>query len=106
MNLRNCNPDYRIRVGDELRIVIWEELDEKAIVRPDKKVSLPIVGEVSCRAKTPDELSQELTHKFDMPTTVMVTKYHTLKDDFKEIIGVIRDAAIVYFIGERIANGD
>lgn len=27
-----------------------------------------------------------------------------INDDFKEAIGFIRDAAIVYFIGERIAK--
>jgi protein involved in polysaccharide export with SLBB domain len=98
------NTDYKIRVGDELRIVIWEELDEKVIVRPDRKISLPLIGEVSCRDKTPGELSQELSRKYETETTVIVSKYHTLKDDFKEIIGIIRDIAVTYFIGERIAN--
>lgn len=96
--------DYRLRVGDELRVVIWKKLDEKTIVRPDQKISLPLAGEVSCKNKTPEDLSQELTKKYEAETTVMVSKYHTFKDDFKEIIGFIRDAAIVYFIGDRIAN--
>lgn len=98
--------DYRLRVGDELRVVIWKELDEKAIVRPDQKISLPLAGEISCKNRTPDELSKELSKKYEAETTVMVSKYHTLKDDFKEIIGFIRDAAIVYFIGERVVNKD
>jgi protein involved in polysaccharide export with SLBB domain len=33
--------DYRLRVGDEIRVVIWKKLDEKVIVRPDGKTSLP-----------------------------------------------------------------
>jgi polysaccharide export outer membrane protein len=98
------NADYKIRVGDELRVVIWEELDEKVIVRPDRKISLPLIGEVSCQDKTPEELSKELSEKYETETTVIVSKYHTLKDDFKEIIGIIRDIAVTYFIGERIAN--
>jgi protein involved in polysaccharide export with SLBB domain len=96
--------DYRLKVGDELRVVIWKKLDEKAIIRPDQKISLPLAGEISCKNKTPDELSKELSKKYEAETTVMVSKYHTFKDDLKEIIGFIRDAAIVYFIGERIAN--
>lgn len=96
--------DYRLKVGDELRVVIWKKLDEKALVRPDQKISLPLAGEISCKNKTPDELSKELTKKYEAETTVMVSKYHTFKDDLKEIIGFIRDAAIVYFIGERISN--
>jgi len=98
------NTDYKIRVGDQLRVVIWEKLDEKIIVRPDYKISLPLVGEISCRDKTPKELSRELTEKYETKTTVIVSKYHTLKDDFKEIIGIIRDIAVTYFIGERIIN--
>jgi protein involved in polysaccharide export with SLBB domain len=96
--------DYRFRVGDEIRVVIWKELDEKVVVRPDKKISLPLVGEVSCKNKTPEELSNELSDKYETETTVIVQKYHTFKDDFKEIVGIIRDAAVTYFIGERIAR--
>lgn len=96
--------DYRIHTGDELRVVIWKKLDEKVIVRPDKKISLPLAGEVSCKNKTPEKLSRELSDKYETETTVIISKYHTLKDDFKEVIGFIRDAALIYFIGERIAN--
>jgi polysaccharide export outer membrane protein len=99
------NSDYKIRVGDQLRIVIWEKLDEKVIVRPDYKISLPLVGEVSCKDKTPEELSQELSKKYEAETIVIVSKYRTLKDDIKEAVGFIRDAAIVYFLGERISRG-
>jgi len=98
------NTDYKIRVGDQLRVVIWEKLDEKVIVRSDYKISLPLIGEVSCKNKTAEELSRELSEKYETKTTVIVAKYHTLKDDFKEIIGIIRDIAVTYFIGERIAN--
>lgn len=96
--------DYRLRAGDELRVVIWKKLDEKAIVRPDKKISLPLAGEVSCQNKTPEDLSNELSRKYESQATVMVEKYHTFKDDFKEIIGFVRDIAIVYFISERVAD--
>jgi len=98
------NTDYKIRVGDQLRVIIWEKLDEKIIVRPDYKISLPLVGEISCKDKTPEELSKELSEKYETKTTVIVSKYHTLKDDFKEVIGIIRDIAVTYFIGERIIN--
>ena len=45
------NTDYKIRVGDELRIVIWEELDEKVTVRPDYKISLPLIGEFPAKIR-------------------------------------------------------
>jgi len=96
--------DYRLRVGDEIRVVIWKKLDEKVIFRPDGKTSLPLVGELACKNKTPQSLSSELTKKYETEATVIVSKYRTFKDDFKEIIGLIRDATIVYFIGDRIAD--
>ena len=48
----------------------------------------------------------KIDERYKIQTAAMVSKYHTLKDDFKEIIGFIRDAAIVYFIGEKIAKSD
>jgi protein involved in polysaccharide export with SLBB domain len=66
---------YKIRVGDELRIVVWNEIDEKVLVRPDKKISLPITGEISCYDKTPEDLSKELSQKHRADTVVMVTKF-------------------------------
>jgi protein involved in polysaccharide export with SLBB domain len=92
---------YRIRSGDELRVVIWNEMDEKAVVRPDHRISLPLVGEVSCKGKTPETLSRELSDKFETRTTVMVTKPHSGKDTFKDFVGIARDIAILYFLAER-----
>ena len=95
---------YKIRTGDELRIVVWNEIDEKAVVRPDKKISLPIAGEISCDNKTPSELSKELTQKYRADTVVMVTKFTSLKDDIKDLFGFLRDFSFVFFFAERLIN--
>ena len=100
----NSTSDYKLRVGDELRIVIWDKLDEKVIIRPDYKISLPLIGEIDCKYKTPKTLSDELSKQYQAKTVVIVTQYHSWKDDFKEVVGIIRDSAIVYFIGERISR--
>jgi protein involved in polysaccharide export with SLBB domain len=94
--------DYKLRAGDELRIVIWQELDEKAVIRPDYKISLPLVGEVSCKDKTPEKLSRELTQMYELETVVMVSKYQTIKQDLKDLFGFIRDLSFAYFLGHRI----
>ena len=96
--------DYRLRAGDELRIVIWQELDEKAIIRPDYKISLPLVGEVSCKDKTPEKLSRELTQRYELETVVMVSKYQSLKQDLKDIFGFIRDISFMYFFIQKITE--
>jgi protein involved in polysaccharide export with SLBB domain len=105
LNIRpNSTSDYKLRIGDELRIVIWDKLDEKVIIRPDYKISLPLIGEIDCKHKTPKTLSDELSQQYKAKVVVIVTKYHTWKDDFKGAVSFLRDSAIVYFIGKRIAD--
>jgi len=97
-------PDYKIRPEDELRIVIWKELDEKVIVRPDGKISLPLVGEVVSFNKTPSALSRELSIRYNQKVTVIVSKFKTAKDNFKDIFSILRDISFVYLFADRIAD--
>lgn len=94
--------DYIIHRGDTLRIVIFKEYDEKVTVRPDYKISLPLLGEVSCRNKTPKQLAQELSQRFGMQTVVMVEESSQFK--FKDFVGFVRDVSWFYFLGKRIAK--
>jgi protein involved in polysaccharide export with SLBB domain len=94
--------DYIIHRGDTLRIVIFKEYDEKVTVRPDYKISLPLIGEISCRNKTPSQLAQELSRKFGMQTVVIVEESSQPK--FKDFVGFIRDLSWFYFLGKRIAR--
>jgi len=95
---------YKIRVGDELRIVVFDEVNEKALVRPDKKISLPLIGEVSCKDKTPEELSKDLSKKYRADTVVMVTKFTSLKDDLKDFFRFVRDFSFGFLLAERISH--
>lgn len=54
--------DYKIGVDDVLTVNVWHEpdLSRNIIVRPDGKVSLPLVGEVQAAGKTPPQLEAEL----------------------------------------------
>ncbi|RLI58516.1 MAG: hypothetical protein DRO67_10660 [Candidatus Asgardarchaeum californiense] len=97
--LTRHNTDYKIKVGDQLRVVIWEKLDEKVIVRPDYKISLPLVGEVSCKNKTAEELSEDLTEKYEAETVVIVEK--TNKFQFKDFVDLVKDVTFFYFLGRR-----
>lgn len=55
--------EYRIGVGDSLRINVWRnaELSSEVPVRPDGMVSLPLVGDVLAAGRTTTELAGELT---------------------------------------------
>jgi polysaccharide biosynthesis/export protein len=57
---------YRIGVEDELAISVWKEpeLSQTVTVRPDGKITLPLVDEVSVVGLKTDELQDILTAKF------------------------------------------
>ncbi|MDW3095272.1 MAG: polysaccharide export protein [Gammaproteobacteria bacterium] len=54
--------DYRIGPGDELEVFVWEhaDLSVNVPVRPDGKISTPLVEDLKAEGKTPSELSDDL----------------------------------------------
>lgn len=59
-------PPYRLQVGDSLAIKFYRnpELDQEVIIRPDGKISLPFIDEVTCAGLTPAELDAEITRRY------------------------------------------
>lgn len=57
--------NYRIGVGDDLQIQVWrnEDLSTRVPVRPDGKISSPLVGDIVAAGLTTQELAQALTEK-------------------------------------------
>ena len=57
--------DYVIGVPDVLRIHVWreDELTTEVVVRPDGKISLPLLQDVQAEGLTPEELRQSLTEQ-------------------------------------------
>ncbi|MGI9286511.1 MAG: XrtA/PEP-CTERM system exopolysaccharide export protein [Pseudomonadales bacterium] len=71
---------YRIGVGDQLQVSVWRnpELSVGVPVRPDGKISTPLVGDVLAAGNTPEDLAQALTDKLQAfirspKVTVVVT---------------------------------
>jgi polysaccharide export outer membrane protein len=63
---RATAPDvYRIGPEDALQVTVWKngELTRQVVVRPDGKISLPLVNDVQAAGLTPDELREVLTRK-------------------------------------------
>ncbi len=54
--------DYVIGVEDILAINVWKEPDlcRTVPVRPDGKITLPLIGDVKAQGKTPHRLQQEI----------------------------------------------
>ena len=72
--------NYRIGVGDELHVQVWrnEELSARIPVRPDGKISSPLVGDIVAAGLTTQELAKAITEKLgtfvrNPEVTVIVT---------------------------------
>jgi len=98
------NPDYRIGIDDVLDIAVWNNttVSRTVPVRPDGKISLPLLNEVQAAGLTPSQLRQSLMTKLVeyMPTpevSVIVREVHSNKIS---VLGEVRKAGR-YEISQR-----
>jgi protein involved in polysaccharide export with SLBB domain len=76
-------PDYRMQPGDEIEIRFFynPELNQTVIVRPDGKISLPVVDDVQAAGLTPSELDALLTQIYGQelrkPMVTVIVKTFT-----------------------------
>jgi polysaccharide biosynthesis/export protein len=78
--------DYRIGPEDGLSIIVWknEALSRTVTVRPDGKISLPLLNDVQAAGLTAMQLRDDLTKKFTefMPSpevSVLITGVNSFK---------------------------
>lgn len=59
------DPTYRIQPNDTLEIFVWKEPDltRKVLVRPDGKISFPLVQDLHAAGSSPGELKKEIEVK-------------------------------------------
>jgi polysaccharide export outer membrane protein len=88
---------YRIGPGDTLKVFVWgnPSLSDEVPVRPDGRISIPLLEDVVAADKTPSELGRELEQKLsafvaDPLVTVIVTGF---VGPFGEQVRVIGEAA-------------
>jgi polysaccharide export outer membrane protein len=73
-------PDYVIGPDDVLTITFWREKDlsTEVVVRPDGKISLPLLNEIAAAGLTPDQLRKQITEAanefVEDPTPSVVVK--------------------------------
>jgi polysaccharide export outer membrane protein len=77
-------PEYVIGPEDVLHVAVWKEADLTATlpVRPDGKISLPLLNDVQASGLTPQQLGASLTEKLrkyiaDPHVTVVVTSINS-----------------------------
>jgi polysaccharide export outer membrane protein len=84
--------DYRIGPGDKLRIEVYKDaqLSQSLQVRPDGKITLPLIGDIDATGSTPLELRDTIeTSLKEFVTKPVVT-----------VIVVEATAATAYVVGE------
>jgi len=57
--------EYQLGPEDVIQVFVWKEddLTTTAVIRPDGKISLKLVGEIVASRKTPNQLQQEIVEK-------------------------------------------
>src|SRR5258708_26636900 len=86
------NEEYRLGAGDKLRIEVYKDaqLSQSVQIRPDGKITLPLVGDVEATDRTPIELRDTITTSLkEYMTNPVVT-----------VIVVEATAATAYVMGE------
>ena len=60
-------PDYRLAAGDKLRIEVYKDtqLSQSLQVRPDGKITLPLVGDVAAAGRTSVELRDAIAKSLE-----------------------------------------
>jgi polysaccharide export outer membrane protein len=72
--------EYRLGPEDVIEVFVWkeEDLSVTAVVRPDGKITVPLVGEIIASSKTARELQEEIQSRLlkylSAPTANIVVK--------------------------------
>ena len=87
-------PDYIIGPGDGLQIFVWRnpELSVTVPVRPDGKISTPLVEDMVAVGKTPSELARDIegqlsTYVRSPQVNVIVTQFVGAYGDQIRVVG-------------------
>jgi polysaccharide export outer membrane protein len=88
----SVSEEYRLGPGDKLRIEVYKDpqLSQSAQIRPDGKITVPLVGDVEASGRTPLELRDALT--------TALKQYMT--NPSVTVIVVEATAATAYVLGE------
>jgi polysaccharide export outer membrane protein len=85
---------YIIGPGDTLNIFVWRnpDLSTKVPVRPDGRISIPLIDDIDCTGKTPTQLAadiQERLRKYitDPRVTVMVSSFFGAYEQQVRVVG-------------------
>jgi polysaccharide export outer membrane protein len=98
--------DFIIGLEDVLAVNVWKEPElsvKEAVVRPDGKISIPLVGDIQASGSTPKQLQERITDKMkefvaSPNVTVVVVK---IGSQSVSIVGQVAKPG-VYYLGSPL----
>ena len=110
-------PGYRIGAGDSLEVNVWKEAEASAtvVVRPDGKISLPLVKEIYVQGLTPVELEKtlaiQLVHFINNPDVTVVVRGIQSKKVYivgavNKVVPLLSDMTILQVLAEAGGPGE
>ncbi len=99
-----ATPTYQIGAGDNLKIFVWhnDDLSTEVPVRPDGRISMPLVPDMTAAGKAPTELAADIEAQLrgfvqDPVVTVIVTSFTGPYSQQVRVIGqVAKPQAVTY----------
>ena len=90
--------DYQLEAGDKLRIEVYkeEQFSQSVQIRPDGKITMPMIGDVAARGLTPLQLGDRLT----------VALKEVVNRPLVSVVVVEATAPTIYIIGEVNRSGE
>lgn len=107
-----ASPDYLIGPLDQLEIFVWRapELSTNVTVRPDGRISTPLVEDMVASGKTPSELSNDLEGALRQyvktpEVTVIVSNFSSTFDQQVRVLGEAAEpVALPYQAGMTVLD--
>ncbi|WOI52528.1 polysaccharide export protein [Parvularcula sp. LCG005] len=108
----DASPDYLVGPYDDLEIFVWraEELSTTVTVRPDGRISTPLVEDMLAAGKTPTELSRDIEQALmeyvkSPEVTVIVKNFISTVDQQVRVIGEAQQPrALAYRSGMTVLD--
>jgi polysaccharide export outer membrane protein len=104
--------DYRIGAGDSLKIFVWrnDDLSSNVVVRPDGKISMPLVNDMMAAGKTPSQLTDDLTKALSefirnpKVNVIVVSFVGTFADQIRVVGQAAKPRVVAYRAGMTILD--
>lgn len=104
--------DYRIGAGDSLKIFVWrnDDLSTNVVVRPDGKISMPLVNDMVAAGKTPSQLTEDLTKALSefirnpKVNVIVVSFVGTFADQIRVVGQAAKPRVVAYRAGMTILD--